>query len=345
LKRDDTLDMLRGIGLLCIMLAHVGPPAFLFQLRNFDVPLMVLVAGSSFAMSTANGLKTGYIEYIIKRLIRLVIPTWTFLSLFFLLTLITSFIMQKTYPFPFYKIFASFFLGTGIGYVWIIRVFLLISLIAPLTRFANASYIKGKWSYSIVFTVYLIYEFMVRHIPVPNQVFLKMILDKIVYMAIPYGCIFFLGTRILMLSCRQIFGLAMVSLIVCTLYAFVLNQTIGGFAPVQDYKYPPTAYYISYGLSIALLLFWISRTPLFGLAPFKNNLAFFGRSSMWIYLWHIQVLYWFKWMGISIHFTVKYIIVAGVSAGIIFLQTAALNQTLIFIESQKVKKLLTSLFT
>lgn len=175
LKRDDTLDMLRGIGLFCIMLAHVGPPAFFFQLRNFDVPLMVLVAGSAFVMSTNHGPKTGYIEYITKRLIRLVIPTWIFLIVFFLLTLITSFIMQKAYPFPFFKIFSSFFPGMGIGYVWIIRVFLLVSLIVPFTLFADTPSVKEKMAYYIVFTVYLIYEFMVYRISVPNGIFLKLV--------------------------------------------------------------------------------------------------------------------------------------------------------------------------
>ncbi|SFK21637.1 hypothetical protein SAMN04488079_106193 [Methylophaga sulfidovorans] len=46
--RDHRIDLLRFIGLSMIIFAHVGPPSILFQLRNFDVPLMVLISGMSY---------------------------------------------------------------------------------------------------------------------------------------------------------------------------------------------------------------------------------------------------------------------------------------------------------
>lgn len=36
--RDPAVDLLRFIGISMIFLAHIGPPAALFQLRSFDVP-------------------------------------------------------------------------------------------------------------------------------------------------------------------------------------------------------------------------------------------------------------------------------------------------------------------
>ncbi len=50
--RDTRIDFLRFVGLIMIIFAHVNPPAVLFQLRNFDVPLMVLISGVSFVSVT-----------------------------------------------------------------------------------------------------------------------------------------------------------------------------------------------------------------------------------------------------------------------------------------------------
>ena len=61
--RDPAVDLLRFIGISMIFLAHIGPPAALFQLRSFDVPLMIFVSGlstpggrsSAMRRSSANG--------------------------------------------------------------------------------------------------------------------------------------------------------------------------------------------------------------------------------------------------------------------------------------------------
>ena len=81
--RDDRIDVLRAIGLLCIVLAHVDPPSFILQLRNFDVPLMVLISGSTFYITANNRRQNTYLSYLIDRIFRLVVPTWIFLLFFF----------------------------------------------------------------------------------------------------------------------------------------------------------------------------------------------------------------------------------------------------------------------
>ena len=44
MTRNYTYDLLKVIALICILLAHVNPPGVIFQLRNFDVPLMILIS-------------------------------------------------------------------------------------------------------------------------------------------------------------------------------------------------------------------------------------------------------------------------------------------------------------
>lgn len=44
-QRDSSVDIMRAIGLLCVILAHINPPSLLLQIRSFDVPLMLFVSG------------------------------------------------------------------------------------------------------------------------------------------------------------------------------------------------------------------------------------------------------------------------------------------------------------
>ena len=61
-------------------LAHIGPPAALFQLRSFDVPLMIFVSGLSYSGRQV----VGYASFVRKRLGRLLIPLYFFLTVYFL---------------------------------------------------------------------------------------------------------------------------------------------------------------------------------------------------------------------------------------------------------------------
>ena len=43
-KRRIDIDILKTIGILMVILAHVNPPNIIFQLRNFDVVLLIIVS-------------------------------------------------------------------------------------------------------------------------------------------------------------------------------------------------------------------------------------------------------------------------------------------------------------
>lgn len=118
-ERDFSIDVLRAIGLMLIVLAHVNPPMALFQLRTFDVPLMVFVSGMAYYVSGKDDVKI--VPYAISRFRRLVFPVWAFLFIFFStiylakIDVFQSFIESKK--------FVSAFMLYDFGYVWIIRVF------------------------------------------------------------------------------------------------------------------------------------------------------------------------------------------------------------------------------
>lgn len=119
------IDKLKTLGLLLIFLAHVSPPEFLFQLRNFDVILMIIVSCILFFLSRK---QSSFWDYILKRFKRLVIPTWIFLTIFFILSFLTGAYFNLK------VIISSFALHGGIGYVWVIKIYLLVAIILPLVK-------------------------------------------------------------------------------------------------------------------------------------------------------------------------------------------------------------------
>ena len=122
---------MRCFGLLLIILAHVSPPDTLFQIRTFDVPMMVFISGMSYFLSKKQSVNI--INYTISRFKRLVLPVWSFFTLFFIFIYI--FRPSGFSELLSLKMIASTFMLNGFGYVWIIRVFLIIAILSPLYVF------------------------------------------------------------------------------------------------------------------------------------------------------------------------------------------------------------------
>ena len=131
-KRDPSIDLMRFIGLTMIILAHIGlsrSSSLLFQLRSFDVPLMVFTSGLAFS-----GRSTGpYFSFISKRTLRLVLPVYIFVSLYILLNpILSGWGLVEEYTGKVIRGTYMLRLNPSIGYVWIIRVFLIVMLATPL---------------------------------------------------------------------------------------------------------------------------------------------------------------------------------------------------------------------
>lgn len=134
-QRDHSIDILRCIGMLFIIVCHVGPPSVIFNLRNFDVTMLVFASGLSFAVADRNYLEDGktYLRYLIKRLKRLLIPTWLFLSAYFLIFNLAKLIFpDKDISFSKSDYLQAYSLVSVEGYVWIIRIYILMAVISPL---------------------------------------------------------------------------------------------------------------------------------------------------------------------------------------------------------------------
>lgn len=176
IKRNLSIDILKTLGIILIILAHVNPPGIIFQLRNFDVVLLVILSGALAEKSYKKCVT--YFEYIKKRFIRLVIPVWIFLTIFFIGSFI---VLYPNIPYSFKDIISSYLLIDGIGYVWIFRIYLLATISVPILLRAKEKISNKKYCF-LLLLAYIIYEIIYFFIK-DNGMFLQIIL----YYIIPYG--------------------------------------------------------------------------------------------------------------------------------------------------------------
>lgn len=276
-SRNVTLDCLKWVGLICIIFAHADPSPIWFQLRNFDVPLMVMIS-VWLSLKTINRPDFNYREFLTKRFKRLVIPTWLFLVLFFCLQV---FLFRRTYDWK--TTLSSFLLMKGIGFVWVIRIYLTIAIVLPLLKPTQ------KWSHLKTVLIgilwYFVYHLIVLWVQ-PSSPDVRILIETFIFDPLGYGWITYMATWFYRLSRKQILSIgALFGLI----YIGIGSQN--HFLPTQGFKYPVQLYYLSYAFLMSLTLYGL----LSGLESKKwlkptRFWQWTSEHSLWLYLWHVLSL-------------------------------------------------------
>lgn len=276
-ERDPRIDTLRVIGTLLVILAHMGIPKILANIRTFDVVMLVFVSGLSFRMSHNN---QTFMAYLKKRFFKLVIPTYFTILVIFILSFIVCYITDRQQLFSAKTIIHSFmFLNDGIGYIWITRVYFFIAVFCMII----IKIINSDLKYKMVLLCLLIGTLTVLTEVTRVDYGKNIILDSYVFDIVPYCLVVLLG--MLGYKSKKYLGLTFwISLGVFVLYQVIYAIQQNGFCP-DTMKYPPSIYYISYGLIISCLL--IDRLPV------KQNktIKWISMNSFTIYLFHIVFLF------------------------------------------------------
>lgn len=284
--RVNSIDILKFIGLSLIILAHVNPPYLLAQIRCFDVPLMLFVSGLAYSNKSIDN----YWRFILPRCKRLVIPIFLFLSVYFVMEVLLKKIGVLESSTSILTIFCSYAMMNtkAIPFVWIIRVFLLIMIFTPplisfSTKISNLKFI-------------LLCIFMLFSLELIVFLLSKIILYKYIYypayevlpFLVGYSLPFMLGLKLR--NANTIMNLKALSLcvILFLLCSWLYNDT-SKVLTLTMYKFPPRAYFISYGILISVIL-WINKSIIEKLL-YSEFTIFVGKHSIWIYLYHIPALY------------------------------------------------------
>ena len=294
MQRLKYIDFLKFIGLTGIIIAHVSPPAWLMSARNFDVPFMVILssilAEKAFAKYTEN--QHAYTNYFWSRVKRLVIPTWIFLGIYFVIYFAFT---GTLFDLKYY--IASFFLTRyGIGYVWIILIYLYSALLVPFFCKIKLS----KYGVFLIFFAYILYEIAYYfQIGVESK-----FVETTFYYIVPYGLLTYLGYNYFHMKKRQRFWITVTALFLfigCGIYYAI--QT-GQWQSPQIAKYPPRSYYLAFGIGISFLLLLLFEEKHFKM--FDNRIiCFISKHSMWIYLWHILILTVYSYLDLPMLWYVK----------------------------------------
>lgn len=117
-----------------------------------------------------------------------------------------------------------------------------------------------------------------------------------------------------------------------------------GFVQTQEYKYPPSLYYLSYAVS-ASIFSWIFSSKTWEIieqsSKFQKFVLLVAQNSLWIYLWHIPLV-----KLIDTNFLLKYLVVCAVSIIMAFIQVWFVQNILMpKFRNKTVQKNLKVLFT
>ena len=132
---------------------------------------------------------------------------------------------------------------------------------------------------------------------------------------------------------------------------------LGHFISNENFKYPPQSYYVSYGIFMSMLVYFLvdKFSVKYNLLERDNFLirlvVFIGSSSLWIYLWHIVFVYYWQnviaqyFQELTKNHTISFLVVTVGSITVTYLQKKVISQVIIRTGiGQKNSDLLSTLF-
>ncbi|MBP9750857.1 MAG: acyltransferase [Candidatus Peribacteraceae bacterium] len=328
-QRDLRLDLLKCLALACIAVAHLNPPAWLQQLGNFNVILLVLVAGAGYRLSES-GRTRSYWEYLRRRVPRLIVPVWIYFAAYFGGLWLVTWLAERPFPVSWKKVLGAFLLLDTIGYSWILRILALVAIAAPLLP-ALRKRLENERQYLLAALTLLLTACVVVHLfpSLRNGLpgYPPFLTWRLLVEIFPYFGVFALGTCLPLLDRRRARLLGGCFLL-AWIYLFCWHQnwawvtSVGAIRWNDGFKYPPEPYYLTYGLGVSFLFWSALPVPLRLGERLERAVTFVGRHSLSFYLWHVawlSPLGMGSWRGHPL--IVQFVLLTALVTGCVALQT------------------------
>lgn len=256
-----------------------GLSFIIWDFFQWAVPVFLFCSSYLFFNQTRKFKFKDVFPYFKKRAVRLFVPYYIFLSIFFLL----SFFYAKE-NLTRYFLKASLLLTGGISYNWLVLVIAYLSILMPVIFLIKK---RSKPMYYLYFIISL----------ASSIYFIFHSFDYRTIMWLPwsvliYFSIFFLENR---RSHRKIFLMWIFSLILFLIirYAeFKIGHNTSQFAN----KYPPNLYHLSFGFFWIITLNWLSQKKAFNVFRFDRFLSFLSINSYTLFFIHILVISMIGWL-------------------------------------------------
>ena len=321
-KRIKSLDILKSIGLVCIVIAHINAPSLVAQARNFDVVLLLIVSTRLFLDKNNNQQLRWkqYASYIWKRIKRLLFPTYLFLGIFFL-----GAIVIKPYPFDIKQILDSFLLRDGIGYVWIVRLYLILAIMLPIvTSSLKKRQVWGARYELLIAGCLIVAQEVLYNLGLFNG---SIILNDVVGYILPCVAIIVWTDWIKRASMKKILWMSLACTLIFIITACIYLVRTGEFQPTQIAKYPFRLYYLSYAFAASSGLILLMKNKKIVSRLWNRGVLFLSMHSFWIYLWHIPFVFFINWKFPGLNWLIKFIVVL-IGACVITLSQAIVTKKL-----------------
>ncbi|HEX7042307.1 MAG TPA: acyltransferase [Patescibacteria group bacterium] len=298
------IDNLRAFSLLGVIVIHtlsfhLSNPinAFFWNFLEFVVVTFIFCSGfvNAHYEGKLKSLSDIFLWYK-KRFFRLYFPFFLyflihFILFFFFPNIFNHFAMQKNI----YFFIGSFFLFWGSNSNWLPLIFLQLSFITPLIFFLRK---KGLiWIYLLLAGVITAWFGLVQF---PYSYY------RIV-MWIPWSFVLFFGLYFPKKFIKQLY-LLMGSLLIYIVSYFILLNSHKSLN-FYDNKYPPTFFYISFGIFLTIISTWILSFVNFP-TKIQKSLFYISKNSYALFFIHYIILDFLESTALSKNYLLEMVIVA-----------------------------------
>lgn len=322
-NRQISYDAYRFVAFFFVVMVHVYPPNLLLQIAYFNVPAMVFISG----ICSAKPFSGGYWDYVWHRAKRILIPMYIFILPGYLLPLYfaqnVGILHAGLTPENILGCFV--FYNPGMGYIWIFKVFLLLTFITPfILKLNDAVKSSSGWLFVVLCTILVQQLLVAVRNNIPMESFAYTFVNTYVLYLLGYAPFLMMGIRMKShWNCVRSIKIIIPSLILLILGAIAFIISEGLPFDLSSYKYPPTSYYYIYGIGCSLLI-WTCK-PVINLISKLRVAVFVGQNTNWIYLWHMPIVllcntFISNWL-------IELLIVTTISVIIMVLQSNIVNRS------------------
>lgn len=286
MNRDKTIDNLRGLAMLAMMVIHAcsyylrdKTTLLIWDNLQWAVPVFLFCSFYLFFERTKEFNRSNLLPYLKKRFSRLFLPYFVFLAVYFFLVF---FFQKNLFNLKFFL--ANLFLYGGLTFNWLVMIFVYFTFLMPVIWYLKRFKVI-YWSIFVLSVASSFYFIFAK--PIPFRAILWF--PWLTYM---YFTTFFIENKN---NAKKLFVTAGLSLILF----FILRQVeinIGHNLTQYENKYPPTLYHLSFGIFWVVVLHWLSEKNVFSFFKFDRLLHFLSINSYPIFFWHLLAIFIIQWL-------------------------------------------------
>lgn len=286
MQRDRSIDNLRGLAMLAMMVIHsisyFFSDKFSFYIWDYNQWAVPVFFFCSFYLYYKNPRQKTFFSYLIKRLSRLFVPYYIFLFFYY----IPLYFFDKNRFFNPSYLKANIFLYGGIDFNWLILAFTYFIFLKPFILWLKKYkyFYYGFFLLSITSSVYFIFS------PINYRFIMWLPWSTLIFFSI-----FFIKNE---KNWKKLFLMAALSIAIFFILR-VVEIKIGHNLSQFSNKYPPTLYHLSYGIFSIIIIFWLSKKNIFSHLNFDKLLNFLSFNSYSLYFIHILLIYLLNWLHLK----------------------------------------------